>query len=97
MDVSARAFVAVQNLNIIDLIELKNNQQFSEKEIRPFLVSLVRASILPSTFDTKDWHEIRRQILLILVESEFVNNIVALLQVNYNELEIDVKKEQQLR
>lgn len=97
MNVSARAFVAVQNLNIRDLVEMKNELEFSEKEIRPFLVSLVRASILHSTFDTKEWHEIRKQILLILVESEFVNNIVALLQVKYNELEIDIKKEQQLR
>lgn len=97
MNVSARAFNAVQNLNIKDLLDMKMQPNFSEKEIRPFLVSLVRASILSSTFETTEWQEIRKQILLILVESEFVNNIFGLLQVNYNELEVDIKKEQQLR
>lgn len=97
MNVSARAFSAVQNLNIGDLLDMKMQPTFSEKEIRPFLVSLFRASILPATSDTAEWQEIRKQILLILVESETVNNIAALLQVNYSELEIDIKKEQQLR
>lgn len=90
MFVTARAFTAVQNLNISDL---------NSRETRPFLSSLVRCGILDSAnFDkSREWFEVRKQILLILVESEIVNNIVALLQVNYNELEIDIKKEQQLR
>lgn len=89
----------MQNLNICDLVNKEIEPPYSEKEIRPFLSGLVRTSILDSAnFDkTREWFEIRKQILLILVESEIVNNIVALLQVNYNELEVDIKKEQQLR
>lgn len=99
MFVTARAFNAVQNLNIGDLISKEIEPPYSEKEIRPFLSSLVRSCILDSgNFDkTREWFEVRKQIRLILVESEIVNNIVALLQVNYNELEVDIKKEQQLR
>lgn len=99
MYVTARAFNAVQNLNIGDLISKEVDPPYTEKEVRPFLSSLVRSSILDSAnFDkTREWFDVRKQIRLILVESEIVNNIVALLQVNYNELEVDIKKEQQLR
>jgi integrator complex subunit 2 len=98
MRVSARAFNALQNLNIGELINIGTEEEFSEQEIRPFLPSFVRSSILSENFDkTVEWFELRKKILLILVESEIVNNIVALLQVNYNELEVDIKKEQQLR
>lgn len=95
MIVSAKAFKAVQNLNISELLTC------SEKEIRPFLLSFVRSSLLLSNDFSSDenteWVDIRKDLLLILVGSEIVNNIVALLQINYNELESDVKKEQQLR
>lgn len=98
MIVTARTFKAVQNLNISELLKC------SEKEIRPFLVSMVRSSLLnqssnESTSDetTQGWLEKRKDLLMILVGSEIVNNFVALLQVNYNELESDIKKEQQLR
>lgn len=96
MIVTARAFKSVQNLNISELLKCP------EKEIRPFLLSMVRSSLLltmnDSNFDeNREWLDIRKDLLLILVGSEIVNNIVALLQVNYNELESDIKKEQQLR
>lgn len=94
MIVSAKAFKAVQNLNISELLTC------SEKEIRPFLLSMVRSSLLLSSDSgsgDREWVDIRKDLLLILVGSEIVNNIVALLQINYNELESDVKKEQQLR
>lgn len=95
MIVSAKAFKAVQNLNISELLTC------SEKEIRPFLLSFVRSSLLLSndlsSDENTEWVDIRKDLLLILVGSEIVNNIVALLQINYNELESDVKKEQQLR
>lgn len=99
MYVTARAFNALQNLDISELISKEVDPPYTEIEIRPFLSSFVRSSILDSgNFDkTREWFEVRKQILLILVESEIVNNIVALLQVNYNELEVDIKKEQQLR
>lgn len=90
--VSARAFTAMQNLNIFELANC------TEREIRPLLPSLVRMSLL-SPFDatTNSAVDQRKQILSVLVGIEVVNNIVSLLQVDYHELEIDVKKEQQLR
>lgn len=89
---TAKAFKAVLNLNIDELLKC------SEKEIRPFLLSLVRSVLLSNEeIGVREWTEIRKDLLLILVGSEIVNNIVALLQVNYDELESDIKKEQQLR
>lgn len=89
--VSARAFTAMQNLNIG---ELKN---CNLTEIRPLLPSLVRMSLLAPLDKTKSTTDTRKQILSLLVSLEEVNNIVSLLQVDYHELEIDVRKEQQLR
>lgn len=89
--VSARAFTAMQNLNIG---ELKNCDL---TEIRPLLPSLVRMSLLAPLDKTKSTTDTRKQILSLLVSLEEVNNIVSLLQVDYHELEIDVRKEQQLR
>ena len=39
----------------------------------------------------------RARVLQVLSRCETVNSIVALLSINFHELEIDVKKEQQLR
>lgn len=89
--VSAKAFAAMQNLNIIEL------SKCPQRDIRPLLPSLVRMSLLTSLDNTNNALESRKQILSILVGIEDVNNIVSLLQVDYHELEIDVKKEQQLR
>lgn len=92
---TAKAFKAVLNLNIDELLKC------SEKEIRPFLLSIVRSVLLSNEEaenlnENREWTDIRKN-LLILVGLEIVNNIVALLQVNFNELESDIKKEQQLR
>lgn len=89
--VSAKAFTAMQNLNISEL------SKCSHCEIRPLLPSLVRMSLLSPMDCMKSGVESRKQILSLLVGIEVVNNIVSLLQVDYHELEIDVKKEQQLR
>lgn len=90
--VSARAFGAMQVLNIAELA------QYPAEEIRPFLPSLTRMALLsPMMENTPAWAESRKQILSILVGVEVVNDIVALLQVNYHEMEMEVKKEQQLR
>ncbi|KAG4078401.1 hypothetical protein HA402_013112 [Bradysia odoriphaga] len=89
--VSAKAFTAMQNLNITELSEC------SPSEIRPLLPSLVRMSLLSPMDCMKSGVDSRKQILSLLVGIEVVNNIVSLLQVDYHELEIDVKKEQQLR
>lgn len=89
--ISAKAFAAMQNLNIDDLANC------TKTEIRPLLPSLVRMTLLSPIDNTKINSDSRKKILSILVGIEIVNNIVSLLQVNYHELETDVKKEQQLR
>lgn len=89
--VSARAFAAMQNLNIAELAEC------SVSELRPLLPSLVRMAILPPLDKTKTTIETRKQILALLVPIEVVNVIVSLLQIDYQELESDIRKEQQLR
>ncbi|KAL1402916.1 hypothetical protein pipiens_019599 [Culex pipiens pipiens] len=89
--VSSRAFSAIQKLDLGELA------QCTVAEIRPLLPCLVRMSLLPALDGTKSWMEARKQILSILAGVEVVNNIVSLLQVSFHELEVDVKKEQQLR
>ncbi|XP_055840595.1 integrator complex subunit 2 isoform X2 [Episyrphus balteatus] len=89
--VSNRVFEAMQNLNIQEL------SSYTQNEIRPILPSLVRMSLLSPLDNTKSSMDSRKQILALLVGIEVVNNIVAFLQVNYHELETDLKKEQQTR
>ncbi|XP_055614252.1 integrator complex subunit 2, partial [Uranotaenia lowii] len=89
--VTPRAFAAIQNLNISELA------QCSSSEIRPLLPCLVRMSLLPPLDGTKTWLDARKHLLSILVGIEVVNNIVSLLQVSFHDLEVDVKKEQQIR
>lgn len=89
--VIARAFTAMQNLNIGDL------KHCEISEIRPLLPCLVRMSLLSPLDNTQSTIETRKLILSLLVSLEEVNNIVSLLQVDYHELETDVRKEQQLR
>ncbi|XP_055636441.1 integrator complex subunit 2 [Toxorhynchites rutilus septentrionalis] len=89
--VTPSAFMAIQNLNIAELAKC------STCEIRPLLPCLVRMSLLPPLDGTKSWMDGRKQLLSILAGIEVVNNIVSLLQVSFHELEVDVKKEQQLR
>ncbi|XP_055542549.1 integrator complex subunit 2 isoform X2 [Wyeomyia smithii] len=89
--VTVKAFSSIQNLNIAELA------QCDESEIRPLLPCLVRMSLLPPIDSTNNWMASRKQLLSILSGIEIVNNIVSLLQVNFHELELDVKKEQQMR
>lgn len=90
-DVTARVFAAMQNLDITSLAS------YPESEIRPVLPSLVRMSLLSPLDNTESSMESRKQILAVLIGIEVVNSIVSYLQVNYHELENDLKKELQTR
>lgn len=81
----------MQNLNIVAL------KHCDVCEIRPILPSLVRMSLLSPLDNTQRTIATRKQILSLLVSLEEVNSIVSLLQVDYHELETEVRKEQQLR
>ncbi|XP_017062881.1 integrator complex subunit 2 [Drosophila eugracilis] len=90
-DVSPRVFCAMQNLDITLLAS------YPEAEIRPVLPSLVRMSLLSPLDNTESSMESRKQILAVLIGIEVVNSIVSYLQVNYHELENELKKELQAR
>lgn len=83
--------MAMQNLNIAELTKC------DEKEIRPLLPCLVRMATLKQLDNTKATIDSRAQILSLLVGIVDVNNIVSLLQIDFHELETDIRKEQQLR
>ncbi|XP_017091510.2 integrator complex subunit 2 [Drosophila bipectinata] len=90
-DVTSRVFSAMQNLDITLLAS------YPETEIRPVLPSLVRMSLLSPLDNTESSMESRKQILAVLIGIEVVNSIVSYLQVNYHELENELKKELQTR
>lgn len=90
-DVTARVFAAMQNLDITAL------STYPQNEIRPVLPALVRMSLLSPLDNTKSSMESRKQILAVLIGIEVVNSIVSYLQVNYHELEQELKKELQAR
>ncbi|EDX18216.1 GD17348 [Drosophila simulans] len=90
-DVSPRVFCAMQNLDITLLAS------YPEAEIRPVLPSLVRMSLLSPLDNTESSMESRKEILAVLIGIEVVNSIVSYLQVNYHELENELKKELQAR
>lgn len=90
-DVTARVFAAMQNLDIAAL------STYPQNEIRPVLPALVRMSLLSPLDNTKSSMESRKQILAVLIGIEVVNSIVSYLQVNYHELEQELKKELQTR
>lgn len=83
--------MAMQNLTVTELLNC------NEEELRPLLPCLVRMTILKPLDNTKQTIDIRAQILSLLVGIEVVNNIVSLLQIDFQELETDIRKEQQLR
>uniref|UniRef100_A0A1A9W910 Integrator complex subunit 2 n=1 Tax=Glossina brevipalpis TaxID=37001 RepID=A0A1A9W910_9MUSC len=90
-DVTARVFAAMQNLDIAAL------STYPQNEIRPVLPALVRMSLLSPLDNTESSMESRKQILAVLIGIEVVNSIVSYLQVNYHELEPELKKELQAR
>ncbi|XP_053950105.1 integrator complex subunit 2 [Anastrepha ludens] len=90
-NITARVFAAMQNLDIAAL------SKYPPHEIRPVLPSLVRMSLLSPLDNTESSMESRKQILAVLIGIEVVNSIVSYLQVNYHELEQELKKELQAR
>lgn len=89
--VSPRVFRALQ---MVDIDELS---KCSHKEIRPILPCLVRMSLISPLDSTKECSEGRKELLKLLTAIEHVNSIVALLSIDFHSLEVDVKREQQIR
>lgn len=89
--VSSKVFHAIQNVDINELAKC------SEKDIRPILPSLVRMSLISPLDVSKKCSKQKIDILTIISGIECVNQIVALLSIDFHALESDVRKEQQLR
>lgn len=89
--VSPRVFQALQSLSVSELQKLK------EHEIRPILPCLVRMSLISPLDLNNKCSENRKSILTLLAGIDVVNSLVALLSIEFHALELDVKKEQQLR
>lgn len=89
--VSPRVFAAIEKSDIETLACCR------EDEIRPILPCLVRMSLIAPLDHSEECISGRKVILRILSGIEVVNSLVALLSIDFPALEVDVKKEQQLR
>lgn len=89
--VDPKIFRAIQH---VDMDELS---KCTEQEIRPVLPCLVRMGLISPLDISKKCTNMKLNILTIVSGMELVNSIVALLSIDFHKLEIDVKKEQQLR
>ena len=89
--VTSRVFKAVQTVDVEALSNLP------DVELRPVLASLVRMSLIASLDKSNACYEGRTAVLRILRRVELVNNLVALLSIDFHNLETDVKKEIALR
>lgn len=88
---TARAFQAIRSVSVSELSQLRDD------EIRPLLPCLVRMALCSPVDESAKWTEARKEVQKLLSGLEVVNSIVALLSVDFNLLEQDALKEQQLR
>ena len=91
MNISQNTFVAIENF---DLEKLSN---LSELEIRPILPCLVRTSLCAPFDSSAEWTNSKKVILKCLSGIEAANNLVGLLSVDFQALDVDARREQQLR
>ncbi|XP_064461086.1 integrator complex subunit 2-like [Ornithodoros turicata] len=91
VSVTPRAYDAIQKVDVDNLSALP------EWELRPLLPCLVRMALCSPLDQRKEWSQKKKTVLKILSGIELVNSLVALLSIDFHALEIDVKKEQQLR
>ena len=89
--VSVRLFRALQTVDVDKL------STCSDAELRPVLASLVRMSLIASLDKSTKCSDDRTSVLRILSRIELVNNLVALLSIDFHALETDVRKEMLLR
>lgn len=84
-------FKAVQN------VDMEKLAKCSEGNIRPVLPCLVRMGLISPLDTSRACTNMKVNILTVVSGMELVNSIVALLSIDFHKLEIEVKKEQQLR
>ena len=91
MKVTSSAFKMINQLNIAELLHLP------PVEVRPLLPCLVRMSLCSSLDTSFQWLDKRKYLLQLLSGMSAVNDIIALLSIDFKELAEDAFKEQQLR
>ncbi|CAG5021643.1 unnamed protein product [Parnassius apollo] len=84
-------FKALKDVDIASLVKL------STEEIRPIIPCLVRMALISPLDVTQYCAEAKREILTLLSGIDLVNFIVSLLSIEFHPLEVDLKKEQQMR
>jgi len=89
--VDPKVFRAVSTVDVEAILKC------TDAELRPVLACLVRMSLIAPLDQSKACLQGRTAVLQVLSRIELVNTIVALLSIDFHALEIDVKKEQQLR
>lgn len=78
-------------------VDIKALMACSVEDIRPIIPCLVRMALISPLDITKYCAEAKKDILTILSGIDLVNFIVSLLSIEFHTLEVDLKKEQQMR
>ncbi|XP_039764087.1 integrator complex subunit 2 [Pararge aegeria] len=89
--VQPHVFKALKDVDIPALVNC------SSDEIRPIIPCLVRMALIAPLDVTRYCAEAKKDILTILSGIDLVNFIVSLLSIEFHALEVDLKKEQQMR
>lgn len=89
--VQTKVFRALKDLDITNLMKC------TSEEIRPIIPCLVRMALISPMDITNYCAESKKDVLTLLAGIDLVNFIVSLLSIEFHALEVDVKKEQQLR
>lgn len=78
-------------------VDIKSLGQCTPDEIRPIIPCLVRMALITPLDITNYCVEAKKDVLTLLAGVDLVNFIVSLLSIEFHALEVDLKKEQQLR
>lgn len=89
--VQPHVFKAIKDVDVPALIKC------STEEIRPIIPCLVRMALISPLDVTLYCAEAKKEILTLLSGIDLVNFIVSLLSIEFHTLEVDLKKELQMR
>ena len=107
--VSPKVFRAISSVDVATILSCSDEElrpilaclvrQVNHKKLKDLIIFSVmcRMSLIAPLDQSSQCLAGRAQVLQVLSRCETVNSIVALLSINFHELETDVKKEQQLR
>lgn len=84
-------------LKAIKNVDISTLMKCTPDEIRPIIPCLVRMALISPLDVTKYCSEAKKDILTLLSGIDLVNFIVSLLSIEFHALEVDLKKEQQMR